>query len=248
MDYALNPYLGCSHGCVYCYARFMTRFSHSKEEWGTFVDVKINALEKLKEEASKKVKGKVLLSSVTDPYQPIEEKYKITRGALEILQENNFSVDILTKSDLVLRDLDIISKFDNISIGLTITSLNDDVRSIFESGASSIDSRLNVLKKFCDKGIDTYAFLGPLLPYLSDENLDELFKILSNRVTRIIVDRLNIKCGNLPKIRNVLELHYPDLKQLFEEALKDNSIYYQNLKQKITKLSQKTGISVDIIY
>ncbi|MBM3292832.1 hypothetical protein FJY84_09185 [Candidatus Bathyarchaeota archaeon] len=86
------------------------------------------------------------------------------------------------------------------------------------------------------------------MPYLSDENLDELFKILSNRVTRIIVDRLNIKCGNLPKIRNVLELHYPDLKQLFEEALKDNSIYYQNLKQKITKLSQKTGISVDIIY
>ncbi|MBN1683725.1 radical SAM protein, partial [Candidatus Bathyarchaeota archaeon] len=212
MDYAVNPYTGCGHGCAYCYARFMKRFGHAKEEWGTFIDIKTNAVEKLKEETSKKPKGRVLLSSVTDPYQPIEEKYKLTRGILEILLDTGFSVDILTKSNLVLRDLDLITKFDNISVGLTITSFDDKVRKAFESGASSVEARLEALKKISNEGIDTYAFLGPLLPYLSDQNLEQLFNVLTGRVNRIIVDRLNIKCGNLPSIRRVIDQNYPDLK------------------------------------
>ena len=99
VDYAINPYIGCGHGCVYCYARFMTRWYHQGEKWGSFVDVKKNAAECLRREAP----------SVPDPYPPVECMYKATRGLLEILKDHPFPVEILTKSSLVQRDLDVIS-------------------------------------------------------------------------------------------------------------------------------------------
>ena len=107
IDYAVNPYLGCSHACVYCYARFMTRFNHAGEEWGTFVDAKVNCVEVLRAEAIKKTRGKVLLSSVTDPYQPLEARYKLSRGAIEELLKHQYPLSVLTKSNLVLRDIDL---------------------------------------------------------------------------------------------------------------------------------------------
>jgi len=129
VDYAVNPYLGCGHGCVYCYARFMGRWGgHAQEEWGSYVDVKVNALERLEVEAAKKAKGVVLLSSVTDPYQPVERKYELTRGSLKILLEHQFPVSVLTKSDLVLRDLDVLRQFDRCDVGFTITAYDDRVR------------------------------------------------------------------------------------------------------------------------
>ena len=143
VDYAINPYLGCSHGCVYCYARFMSRMGHKGEEWGSFVDVKENAVERLKIEVVKKKKGLVLLSSVTDPYQPLEAKFKLTRGCLEVLLEYQYPVNILTKSSLVLRDLDLIKDFDSIEVGFTITSLDNDVSKIFEPETHPITDRLN---------------------------------------------------------------------------------------------------------
>ncbi len=94
VDYCLNPYTGCEHNCAYCYAIFMKRFSDHNEEWGTFADVKVNFLERLEKEVIKAKSGVVMLSSVTDPYQPLEEKYKLTRGALEILAKSDFSVQI----------------------------------------------------------------------------------------------------------------------------------------------------------
>ncbi len=248
MDYAVNPYIGCSHACAYCYARFMRRMGHPGEQWGSFVDVKVNAVERLHEETEKKPMGKVLLSSVTDAYQPLEKKYQLTRNCLKILLERGFSVDILTKSNLVLRDLDLIQRFDDVEVGLTITSLDDSVRRAFEPEASSIQARFEALKRFSDEGIRTYAFLGPMLPYLSDEHIEELLNILADRVNRLIVDRLNIKCGNMPDIRNVLNTHYPDLQQLFESALAPNSTYYNGLRSKISEMCRDRSIPVDIIF
>ena len=99
-DYCINPYVGCSHGCRYCYATFMKRYTGHPEAWGSFVDVKINAPEVLRRQIRKAAKGKIMISSVTDPYQPIEDKYKLTRQCLQILLPYPFSVDILTKSPL----------------------------------------------------------------------------------------------------------------------------------------------------
>ena len=215
---------------------------------GDFVDAKVNAVEKLRREVAKKPRGRVLLSSVTDPYQPIERQYKLTRGCLEILQDNGFNVDILTKSNLVLRDLDIIGKFHEIEIGLTLTAMDDRVRLAFEPGASTVNERLDALKKISDQGIPTYAFIGPLLPYLSEEKLEDLFDSLADRVNRVIVDRLNIKCGNMPAIRHVLQKNYPEIQPLFEAALNPKSDYYPGLKKRVTQMCVERAISDDILF
>lgn len=248
VDYSVNPYLGCEHGCVYCYARFMSRMGHAGEEWGSFVDVKVNALETLKKEVEKRRKGIVLLSSVTDPYQPVERRFKISRGALEILLEHQFPVIVQTKSDLVLRDLDILQRFEDCEVGFTITSLDDEVRRIFEPRASPIKARLDALRSVSEAGLDTFVFLGPLLPYLCENNLEALLDELAKTVDRILIDRLNIKSGNLSPIRQILSSNYPDIKSEFEYALSPKSNYYSMLKRKLAVMCRIRSIPFDFVY
>jgi len=248
VDYAINPYIGCGHGCVYCYARFMTRWYHQGERWGSFVDVKKNAAECLRREAPKKKVGTVLFSSVTDPYQPVERKFKATRGLLEILRDHRFPVEILTKSSLVQRDLDVISEIDEAEVGLTITSWSDDVRKVFEPGASPPQERIEALRLFSDAGIPTYAFLGPLLPYISEEDIESLVDGLADTVSRVLVDRLNIKAGNWRSIQTALEDNYPELLDRFREASRDESPYYDGLRGKMRLILAKREIPSDIIF
>jgi len=187
VDYCVNPYIGCSHGCRYCYATFMKRYSGHTEEWGSFVDVKINAPEILQKQLKRAKRGRILISSVTDAYQPIESKYKLTRQCLEILLQSQFPVDILTKSPLVLRDTDLIKKFKDIEVGITITTNNEKMQKIFEPNAPSIMARIRTLKALHDKGINTYAFIGPVLPM----NPEALSEKIRPYVDSIIIDRMN---------------------------------------------------------
>lgn len=187
VDYCINPYVGCSHGCRYCYATFMKRYSGHTEAWGSFVDVKINAPEILQKQLKRAKRGRVLISSVTDAYQPIESKYKLTRQCLEILLQSQFPVDILTKSPLVLRDTDLIKKFKDIEVGITITTNDEKMQKIFEPNAPSIMARIRTLKALHDKGINTYAFIGPVLP-MNPETLSEKIR---PHVDSIIIDKMN---------------------------------------------------------
>jgi len=187
VDYCVNPYVGCSHGCRYCYATFMKRYSGHTEAWGGFVDVKINAPEILQKQLKRARMGRVMISSVTDAYQPIESKYKLTRQCLEALLQCQFPVDILTKSPLVLRDMDIIKKFKDIEAGITITTNDEKMQKIFEPNAPSIMARIRTLKALHDKGIYTYAFIGPVLPM----NPEALSEKISPYIDGIIIDRMN---------------------------------------------------------
>src|SRR5512139_923053 len=144
-DYCINPYVGCGHGCRYCYASFMKRFTGHLEPWGEFVDVKVNAPQLLRKQLKRAKPGIVALSTVTDPYQPLEKIYKLTRGCLEALLENEFSVSILTRSPLCLRDLDLFKRFKEISVGFSITTDDEDIRRIFEPHSPSINSRIKAL-------------------------------------------------------------------------------------------------------
>jgi DNA repair photolyase len=226
----------------------MTRMGHMGEPWGSFVDIKVNALERLKVEVSKKKKGRVLLSSVTDPYQPLESEHGLTRGSLEILLEHQFPVTILTKSDLILRDLDLIQEFEVCEVGLTLTAFDDAVRGVFEPGASTVGMRVSALKKISDSGISTYVFLGPILPYLTEAGLELLFDELDGYVRHFIIDRLNIKCGNMPTIRKALSENYPNLQPLFEYALTSESDYYDALKRKIAYMCRSRSMPYSIIF
>jgi len=248
VDYAVNPYVGCGHGCVYCYARFMTRWYHPGERWGSFVDAKRNALDCMRREAGEKPPGVILFSSVTDAYQPLERKTGLTRSLLQVLAEHDYPVEVLTKSSLVVRDLDILGRLDQAEVGLTLTSLDDRVRRVFEPAASTVQERLDALKTFSDQGIDTYAFLGPLLPYLSEDGLEELLNDLADRVSRVIVDRLNIKAGNWGPIRETVEDRYPELLPKFKEASAEGSPYYEALRGRVKGMLDKRGIPADVVY
>jgi len=242
-DYSINPYRGCSHGCVYCYAPLVLR---EKRKWGTFIEVKTNASDVLLKDIKNK-RGSILISSVTDPYQPIEEKYRITRLILEKLNKN-FSVSILTKSSLVLRDLDLFKKL-NCEVGLTITTMDENFSKIFEPSASSPEERLKALKILKDSGIKTYIFFGPLLPFISDIDLeDTMNKFLGAKTDKIFIDRLNIKRGDhWNKIKEVLEKNYPEMVEKWEKVLFSKNDYYDNLKQRIKKF-ENSGVKFEFCY
>lgn len=187
MKYCINPYTGCTHACCYCYATFMKRFTGHTDQWGTFADVKMNAPEVLRRQLKRAERGHVMLSSVTDPYQPVEVKYEITRKCLKVLELFQFPVSILTKSPLVLRDIDIISRLNDAEAGITITTDNDDVRKIFEPHAPPISARIEALKNLHKAGLQTYVFIGPLLPM----DPDVLAGQIRPYADSILIDRMN---------------------------------------------------------
>ncbi|MCK4310722.1 MAG: radical SAM protein [Methanomicrobia archaeon] len=203
VDYALNPYTGCEHGCVYCYAIFMKKFTNHEEKWGEFVDVKINAPTVLSKEIKKFQKGGILISSVTDAYQPLERKYEVTRKCLNVLSNHDYPVTFLTKSDLILRDLDLIEKMDA-EVGVTFTTIDENIRKIFEPKASSIEKRINILEKI----ENNYVFFGPILPVFSDseEKIREAFtKFEEKNVKCIYIDKMNLYPNVWRRIKEILD-------------------------------------------
>ncbi len=185
-EYSLNPYIGCQHNCRYCYAKFIKKFTAHSEEWGDFVDAKINAPELLLTEIKKKKVGSIWLSGICDPYQPIEEKYRLTRNCLEILIEHVWPVTIQTKSPLILRDLDLLKDSEKVEVCFTITTADERIRKIFEPNAPPIEERINALHKLHKEGIKTHVMIAPLL--LGAENL---VKELKGKVDYVIIDKMN---------------------------------------------------------
>jgi len=185
-DYALNPYVGCQHNCVYCYAKFMKRFTNHQEKWGEFVDVKINAPELLVHEVKKKKIGRVWISGVCDPYQPLEKKYQITKRCLEILVENGWPITVQTKSPLVLRDIDTLKRAYDLEVGFTITTADERIRTIFEPGAPPSSARIEALASLRKEGIRTFAMVAPILP-----GAEGLVLKLHGKVDHVLLDKLN---------------------------------------------------------
>ncbi|NWF77454.1 MAG: radical SAM protein [Chloroflexi bacterium] len=190
-DYVVNPYIGCQHGCSYCYARFMKRFTGHKEPWGQFVDVKVNALALLLQEIKKKPPGRVWISGVCDPYQPLEGQYELTKKCLEVLIQHDWPVTIQTKSPLVLRDIDLFRRGDKVEVGFSVTSADDKVRKLFEPGVPSIEERLKALEELHLAGIRTYAMIAPMLP-----GAEELADGLKGKVDYVLIDKMNYHYGD----------------------------------------------------
>jgi len=173
----------------------MRRFSgHLQDPWGSFVDVKVNLLEVLAKELPRRSPGSVWLSSVCDPYQQVEAKYKLTRGALELIASyGSFSVSILTKNALILRDLDMLTRLkDRLDIGFTITSFNPNAQRFFEPNASPLKDRMDALRRLNSEGFDTWVFIAPMLPYVTEDALEEGLRDLAKTgVKKLMTDRYN---------------------------------------------------------
>ncbi len=186
--YVINQYIGCQHACMYCYAKFMNKF-YPYGKWGNWVVVKQNLPELVKRET---VKGKVYMSSVSDAYQPIESKLRITRQILENM-DKNIDLSILTKSVLMLRDLDLFKEFRSIEVGLTINGFDKTVKQEIESFSSIHKKRVYALKKLYDEGISNYAFISPIIPGLVD--IEELILETKDFVNAYWFEFLNLKAS-----------------------------------------------------
>ena len=230
--YCVNPYTGCSHGCSFCYASFMRRFSGHKEAWGEFVDVKVGAAHILRRQLRKAKPGRVWVSSVTDAYQPLEKKYKLTRACLEALLEVQFPVDVLTRSPLCLRDLDLFEKFKDFSIGFSIGTDNDSMRALFEARAPSIQSRINALRTLRQAGLGTYAFIGPLLPLDAENLVDKL----AGNVERVLIDRMNYS----GKVAWLYRKHN------LEKYLEDQ--FFLDTGNELAERFENAGIEAELLY
>ncbi|MGQ9471300.1 MAG: radical SAM protein [Candidatus Aminicenantales bacterium] len=187
-DYCVNPYTGCQVGCRYCYARlFIPRYTGHSEPWGSFVDIKKNGVDILRRQLRRAKRGVVWVSSVCDPYQPLEGRYELTRRLLKELLAANFPVNIQTKSALVVRDIDLFKQFEEIEIGFTITTEDETIARLFEPSASAVRERIEALKKLKRAGLKTFAFLGPLLP----GDAERLASLIEDKVDRVFIDRMN---------------------------------------------------------
>jgi len=218
MDYSMNPYQGCEHGCTYCYAR------NSHEYWGfnagldfeSKIIIKKNAAEVLDKQlrSPKWIPKPVMLSGNTDCYQPIERKMEITREILKVFLKYRHPVGIITKNDLVLRDLDILeqlNEFNLVHVNLSITTLNEDLRRILEPRTSSVANRLKAVQKLSEANIPVNVMMAPVIPALNSQEMPNLMKSLSEAgalSTSYTILRLNGKIGDI--FTDWLEKNLPD--------------------------------------
>ncbi|ACI19440.1 SPL family radical SAM protein [Dictyoglomus thermophilum] len=250
--WAINPYIGCSHGCIYCYARFMKKFTKHTERWGDFVDVKINMPEILSKEIKKEryKNGNIYVGTVTDPYQPLEEKYEITRKVLEILSEYPYPVSILTKSDLVLRDIDILKRFKNVDVNFTLNTLDEDWKNLVEPNSPPIENRILAISKLKEENIKVYAMMGPFWPFFSDaEELIKTFKVLG--IEEIYTESFNTIGGTFTEVEDRMAQYYPNILPRMKEILfnKDNfNNFYSLIRENLFELSKQYGIKINIYF
>lgn len=196
LDYALNPYIGCGHGCIYCYARLYTNDPRARERWGRVVIVKDNIARVLSREIRRLSPGVVGVGTITDAYQPVEAVFKITRSCLEILVEKEFRVSIQTKNPLVIRDLDILARHrDKVDVGFTITTLNSTIARFIEPLAPPPQSRANALKRLREEGLKTWVFYGPIIPGVNDDSdtAESIARLALETGSTLYYDPLRIK-------------------------------------------------------
>ncbi|MFW9802233.1 MAG: radical SAM protein [Candidatus Thorarchaeota archaeon] len=222
IDYVINPYIGCQHACIYCYAEFMKRFTgHGGEIWGDFLDVKQFGLEKIKPE---KYDGRtILLSSVTDPYTPLEAKYENTRRILERLISTKANVQILTKSRLVERDIDLFQQFENIEVGVSMNTLDDEFARTIEPRASKPKDRLKALQQIAEMGISTYVFVSPIFPKITDWMA--IIDAARNFTNEFHFENLNFRSHNVTRILGLIAENHPDLLIHFDQIRKDPTMW-----------------------
>ncbi len=247
-DLCINPYVGCEHGCLYCYASYMTTFSnHNYERWGSFVDIKENAPDLLKHYLTKhNLNQHIVIGSVTDAYQPIEEDTKITRQILEILLKdktqlsllnNSFKLSIITKNKLILRDLDLLKQFNNLAIFVSITTCDEKISKIIEPFASTPNERINILSTLKQNNIKCGALISPYLPYITDYNI--LFKCLENKIDFIHSEKINLK-GNIKYFVLDMYKNYFNINNILS-TINDNN-YWINVKTQFNNLCEQYKI------
>ena len=237
-DYVINPYVGCTHGCKYCYASFMKRFTGHKENWGDFIDIKrCNKPIDLK-----KISGKnVFLSSVTDCYNQYEKDFCITRNILEQLVDSDCNLSISTKSKLILRDIDLLKQMKNLIVCMSINTLNEKFRSDMDN-ASTIKERMDTLKELHNNGIYIVLFMSPIFPYITEWK--EIIDQTKDYVDEYWFENLNLRGNYKKEILDYIRTNYSDLySDYIDIYLKKNNKYWKDLAEEINNYCNLNNIN-----
>jgi DNA repair photolyase len=245
LDYSVNPYQGCAFGCIYCYARDFTGIQEAAVNWGEVVAVKVNFVEVLKKEILRGArKGVVGVSTITDPYMPMEAKYQLTRGSIELLLKYRFRVSIQTKSPLVLRDYYLLRHFREIvDVGMTITTMDPSLAKVIEPGAPHPLARARALEKLSKAWIYTWIFLGPIIPGLNDseEHLEPVIEAASASDSLVVFDMFNIydMAWNTMKER----LDKNEITKIYKTVKYGSEGYWSKIRRRVFKICSKHSVT-----
>jgi DNA repair photolyase len=243
LDYQFDPYCGCSHFCKYCYA--LNRYPFNWEE-----EIRIySSMEtKLRDELSKLPPSTIYIGMNSDPYQPLEKKQRQTRIVLEFLQELGFSACILTKSDLVIRDLDLLAEMPSSSAGVSFAFSNEDERTLFEKNAPSNKDRIRALEEIRAAGVPNYVLLCPIMPYITHVN--EVIKMASHCTDIFYAYRLKMQSiadCNWKLVNAILNKFYPNLAAQFHEAAFNKvNPYWEIVRREIEEVRSTCNINLEI--
>ena len=239
-DYTLDPYQNCEFGCKYC--------DSALDET---IYIKTNAVQLLEEEIETIEKGTIIVGSVHDPYQEIEKEYEITRSLLKIIKQHNFSCHILTKSNLVLRDIDILSKINNCVVTISITTLNESISNVFEMKVPSPTKRLQIIKKLSENNIKTGLAIMPVLPFIVEGEFEKIIKVASkNGADYVLHKHLELKGDQKSIFLKTLEKFNPNLMdkyvELYGDSYMPDQTYILKINDMITKYCKKYGLPMEI--
>ena len=243
-DYVINPYVGCPHACKYCYASFMKRFTGHKEKWGSFIDIK----ECDKPVNIKKLQGEsIFLSSVTDCYNPFEEKYRVTRNILEQLVGAECQITISTKSNLILRDIDLLKKLPDLKVAFSVNTLDEEFRKDMDRG-STIAERIAAMKELHREGIYTVLFMSPIFPYITD--CKGIIDATKDIACEYWFENLNLRGAYKQVILDYIDTKYPSLKAEYRKIyIQKDTAYWKELGQFLQDYGEKSGInSINYFY
>lgn len=236
--YSVNPYIGCTHACKYCYASFMKRFTGHMEPWGTFLDVKNW---KRIADPYRYDGQRIVIGSVTDGYNPYEEKYRRTRMLLEQLKGTDAEIMICTKSDLVLRDLDLLKQFRKVTVSWSVNTLDEKFRSDMDN-AVSIARRLSAMRQTYDEGIRTVCFISPIFPYITD--IWPIIEETKSYTDLIWLENLNLRGQFKGTIMSYIAEQYPEYLQVYKDIYERKDMgYWKDLEAAVKTYAMENGLT-----
>ena len=244
-DYAINPYVGCPHKCIYCYAACINWSGKVRDEpWGDFLDVKEPTSQL---DLARIFRKRILFSSMTDAYNPYEKKAGVTREIIRQLIPAEVKLLIITKSSLVTRDIDLFKRFPYVKVIFSFSSLDNSFRKQAEPYASSPAEKIDALRKLKSAGIATGVFVAPTFPEITDTA--GIIRATAPLVDRITFDTLNLRPQNIDIVLNFIRTTRPDLTEIYEDIyLRKNRLYWIGLRKKIKEECIKAGIPHGIFF
>lgn len=244
-DYVINPYVGCPHKCIYCYASCINRNGKERSEaWGDFLDVKVPAAQI---DLAKVFRKRILFSSMTDAYNPYEKKAQVTREIIRYLIPSEAKLLIITKSSLVTRDIDLFKKFPYVKVVFSFSSLDDGFRRQAEPYASSPADKLRALRELKGAGVATGVFVAPIFPGITDTAA--IIDATSSAVNRITFDTLNLRPQNIDAVLGFIRNTRPHLSGMYDDIyLNKNRAYWARLRREIKERCEKAGVRYGIFF